>query len=99
MNYNGFDVYKTYLAIKLHFTTTAYDYHKYNGKVNTSLEQFTKRNDRYFFYKLSNKYVIQITNLTIKFALAEVSILQTTIPGAQEARDAAKAVSPLSATP
>ena len=56
MNYNGFDVYKTYLAIKLHFTTTAYDYHKYNGKVNASLEQFTRRNDRYFFYKLSNRY-------------------------------------------
>ena len=56
MNYNGFDVYKTYLAIKLHFTTSAYDYHKYNGKVNASLEQFTRRNDRYFFYKLSTRY-------------------------------------------
>ena len=52
----GFDVYKTYVAVKLHFTTSAYDYHKYNGKVNASLEQFTRRNDRYFFYKLSTRY-------------------------------------------
>ena len=54
--YGGFDVYKTYLAVKLHFTTDTYDYYKYGGKVNTKLETFTKRKDRYFFHKLSTRY-------------------------------------------
>ena len=54
--YDGFAVYKTYLAIKLHFTTTKYDYIKYEGKINAKLDTFTSRNDRYFFHKLSKKY-------------------------------------------
>jgi hypothetical protein len=54
--YGGFDVYKTYLGVKLHFTTDTYDYYKYGGKVNTKLDTFTKRKDRYFFHKLSTKY-------------------------------------------
>ena len=54
--YGGFDVYKTYLAVKLHFASDTYDYYKYGGKVNAKLETFTKRNDRYFFHKLSTKY-------------------------------------------
>ena len=53
--YGGFDVYKTYLAIKNHFTTD-YDYVKYGGKVTAKLETFTKRSDRYFFNKLSKRY-------------------------------------------
>jgi hypothetical protein len=54
--YGGFEVFKIYLAVKLHFTTNSYDYHKYEGKVNCKLETFTKRNDRYFFHKLSTRY-------------------------------------------
>ena len=54
--YGGFDVYKTYLAVKLHFTTDTYDYYKYDGKVNAKLDTFTKRKDRYFFHKLSTRY-------------------------------------------
>jgi len=54
--YGGFEVFKTYLAVKLHFTTDSYDYHKYEGKVNCKLDTFTKRNDRYFFHKLSTRY-------------------------------------------
>jgi hypothetical protein len=53
---NGFDVYKIYLAVKLHFTSDSYDYHKYEGKVNCKLETFTKNNARYFFHKLGTKY-------------------------------------------
>jgi len=56
MKYDGFSVFKTYLAIKLHFGSDTYDYFKYDGKVNCKLETFTKRNDRYFFHKLSTKY-------------------------------------------
>ena len=54
--YGGFDVYKTYLAVKLHFTSGSYDYYKYGGKVNAKLDTFTKRKDRYFFHKLSKQY-------------------------------------------
>jgi hypothetical protein len=53
--YGGFDVFKVYLAVKLHFTTN-YDFFEYGGKVNCKLDTFTKRNDRYFFHKLSTKY-------------------------------------------
>jgi len=54
--YDGFAVYKTYLAIKLHFSTPNYDFSKYEGKINAKLDTFTSRNDRYFFHKLSKKY-------------------------------------------
>ena len=54
--YGGFDVFKIWLGVKLHFTTDSYDYVQYGGKVNCKLETFTKRNDRYFFHKLSKKY-------------------------------------------
>lgn len=56
MQYGGYDVYKIYLGVKLHFTTSSYDYIKYNGKNNATLESFTKRKDRYFFHKLSKRY-------------------------------------------
>ena len=46
MEYGGFDVYKVYLGVKLHFTTASYDYIKYGGKVNAKLITFTKRKDR-----------------------------------------------------
>ncbi len=54
--YGGFDVYKVYLGVKLHFTTDSYDYIRYGGKTNAKLDTFTKRKDRYFFHKLSKRY-------------------------------------------
>lgn len=51
-----FDVYKTYLGLKNHFTRDSYDYQKYQGKSRASLQSFYKRRDRYFFEKLSRKY-------------------------------------------
>ena len=53
--YGGFDVFRVYMAVKLHFTTD-YNYFDYDGKVNIKLDTFTKRNDRYFFHKLSTTY-------------------------------------------
>ena len=55
---NGFEVYKIYLAIKLHFTSKkqSYNYHKHNGRTTARLETFTKRRDKYFFHKLSRAY-------------------------------------------
>ena len=51
----GFEVYKTYLALKQHFTKTDYDYEKYRGKVRASEQSFEQRLDRYFFKKLAVK--------------------------------------------
>lgn len=53
---DSFDVYKIYLALKLHFTSKNYDVVKYNGKVKASRNSFLKRNDGIFFKKLSKKY-------------------------------------------
>jgi len=55
---NGFEIYKIYLAIKLHFTSKnqSYDFHKHLGRTTARLETFTKRRDRYFFHKLSKSY-------------------------------------------
>ena len=50
-----FDTYKTYLALKNHFTKESYDYHKYQGKSRASLQSFYKRKDRFWFEKLSRQ--------------------------------------------
>ena len=50
-----YDVYVLYLALKLHFTSPSYNFFKYGGKVKANIESFNKRNDRYFFEKLSRK--------------------------------------------
>ena len=51
----GYEAFSIYHVLKLHFTTS-YDYFKYNGKCNISIETFEKRKDKYYFYKLSRKY-------------------------------------------
>jgi hypothetical protein len=51
----SFNVYLNYLAMKRHFTTDSYDFHKYNGKVKASFDSYQTRNDAFFFYKLSKK--------------------------------------------
>ena len=55
---NGFEEYKIYLAIKLHFTSKnqSYDFHKHNGRTTARLETFTKRRDRYYFHRLSKSF-------------------------------------------
>ena len=51
-----FETYKTYLAMKNHFTKDKYDYHKYCGRSRATLSAFHKRKDRYFFEKLSRSH-------------------------------------------
>jgi len=48
-----FDTYKTYIALKNHFTQPNYDYQKYCGKIKASVQSFYKRKDRFWFEKLS----------------------------------------------
>lgn len=47
-----FEAYKTYSALKLHFTTD-YNYFQYNGSVRLKQESFEKRNDKVFFAKVA----------------------------------------------
>ena len=53
---NGFEVYKIYLSLKLHFSKDNYNFFLFNGKSRASLASFDKRNDKYFFKKLALKY-------------------------------------------
>ena len=53
---NGYEAYRLYLAVKLHFSTENYDFFKHNAKVNASIGSFTKRNDRYFFHRLCTRF-------------------------------------------
>lgn len=50
-----FDCYKTYIALKNHFTKDSYDYLKYAGKTRASLDSFYKRRDRFWFEKVSRQ--------------------------------------------
>lgn len=51
----GYEAFVLYQAIKLHFTTDSYDFHKYGGKSKISIDAFERRKDKYQFYKLSRR--------------------------------------------
>jgi hypothetical protein len=55
----GFAAYALWNSLKLHFTSSSYDYFKYHGKTNVSKQSFTIRKDKYQFYKLSRKYSLE----------------------------------------
>ena len=48
----AFEAYKTYVALKNHFTSKTYDYVKYNGRTKASRATFEQRPDKYFFHRL-----------------------------------------------
>ena len=56
MSYPGYNAYKTYLALKNHFTTDDYDFFKYHGKMKVKEETFLKRRDKFFFEKIERRY-------------------------------------------
>lgn len=66
-----FEAYRTYLALKQHFTQKGYDYFKYNGKVNVRADNFDTRKDKYQFYKLS-KHKDPINFLVANFISGDV---------------------------
>ena len=53
---DGFNAYKYYMAVKLHFTTDGYDVFETNGHVKGSRDVFCNRNDRFIFEKLARKF-------------------------------------------
>lgn len=48
-----FEAYQMFLALKRHFDSKGYDYHKYGGKVKLNPANFELRKDKYLYYKLS----------------------------------------------
>ena len=52
----GYEAFCLYTSLKLHFNSDSYDYFKYHGKVNTSIDAFENRKDKYHFYKLSRRF-------------------------------------------
>ena len=55
MTITAMEAYKMFHALKLHFTSDTYDYHKYNGGFKIDPETFNQKRDRFFFYKLVKK--------------------------------------------
>lgn len=53
---NGYDLYCTYQAIKLHFTSESYNFFQYDGKTRVSIDAFQKRRDKFLFHRLARKY-------------------------------------------
>ena len=53
---NGYDLYCTYQAIKLHFTSESYNFFHYDGKTRVSVDAFQKRRDKFLFHRLARKY-------------------------------------------
>ena len=53
---NGYDLYCTYQAIKLHFTSENYNFFQYDGKTRVSVDAFQKRRDKFLFHRLARKY-------------------------------------------
>jgi len=53
---DAFQVYKYYLALKLHFTTDKYDVIKQKGKVRASRQAFAKRSDLFSINKIAKKF-------------------------------------------
>jgi len=68
-NEEAYSAYIRYLALKKHFTTDQYDFHKYNGKVKASYETFRTRNDTFYFRKLTKHpdwQNVLLANLLVK---------------------------------
>ena len=53
---NGYDLYCTYQAIKLHFSSEQYNFFQYDGKTRVSIDAFQKRRDKFLFHRLARKY-------------------------------------------
>lgn len=51
----GYDAYRKYVAIKLHFQTN-YDYFKFAGKAKVSRESYETRRDKHIFERLAKVY-------------------------------------------
>ena len=53
---HGVEVYRMYLAMKLHFSNPNFDYFEAGGKTNAKEKTYQQRNDFWFFETLARKY-------------------------------------------
>ena len=51
-----FEVCRTYLSVRNHFTRDSYDFFKFGGKTKVSSGAFDRRKDRYIFDKISKDF-------------------------------------------
>lgn len=56
MKLDGYDAYRYYMAVKMHFESESYDILKYNYKTSVNERAFWKRRDKYHFSKVANKF-------------------------------------------
>ena len=70
---HGFDVYRMYLAMKLHFTNPNFDYFTAGGKTNAKEKTYQQRNDFWFYETLARKHTKEEIQelLLASFALSE----------------------------
>jgi hypothetical protein len=52
----GYDFYKLYNAIRLHFSSESYNFFTFDGQIKSSVDAFEKRKDKYVFHKLARMY-------------------------------------------
>ena len=52
----GYDLFKIYLGVKLHFTTDSYDFLRFHGKTTITFDSYLKRKDKYWFERLSRSF-------------------------------------------
>jgi hypothetical protein len=50
----AFEVFRTYLAMKAHFTTASYDIFKYKGAVSAKMDTYEKRKDKFRMQKMAS---------------------------------------------
>jgi len=79
--YPGFNAYKTYIALKNHFTLDSYDYFRYKGKVNVKAQSFLKRKDKFFFEKIENKYKEDLIDFFVSNLVTDQSAWVGTMVG------------------
>ncbi len=76
----GFEVYKLYLALKLHFTSDSYDYFQYGGSAKASQKSFDQRKDKFFFVKLSRKFKsLELREFFVANMIAEDKVYPATL--------------------
>lgn len=67
-----YETYKTFNALKLHFTTDSYDAIKYNFKTSIKPSSFYKRRDKYFFAKVGRQYEKDLVNFFVSNFISDV---------------------------
>jgi hypothetical protein len=72
---NPVEAYKSYVALKLHFTTD-YDGFKFKFRVNTPDTAFYARRDRYFFERASAKYGIHLRRFYVTQFVDDVTYIK-----------------------